>query len=477
MGRRRTIAALTLCLLFSTAAAALAVNDPHVSRQWGFEKIRAEQAWGVARGQGAVIAVIDTGVDLEHPDLQGRLFRDSAGRVIGIDYVDNDDDPQDLNGHGTLVAGIAAAATDNGIGIAGTAPGARIMPIRVLDEDGSGFSEDVDAGIRWAVDNGADVINLSLEGAIGGVGVGVGITAPSAAVRYAWDRGVVVVAATGNSSTVSTDYPPSSPIVLVGATDRQDRRAPFSDAGREDAVMAPGVEIVSTWWCDPASPTFAAPASQGGCDGREHTYGQADGTSFSAPFAAGAIAVLRSAGLGHVEAVERLRQTAKDLGDPGPDLQYGYGRIDLAAAVAQPPPPSPSPTPTPSPQPTTGPTPSPQPTAEPSPTAPTEEPGGPDGSPSTEAEPDASPSETTPPVEPDPATDATPDAGNGADGQLPTAAPSTLDETPPPPVDVSAAIGDDSDRRPVLTLLAAGLLVVTAGAVVTTSRSLSERVK
>ncbi len=163
--------------------------------------------------------------------------------------------------------------------------------MRVLDREGRGTSSDVDEGIRWAVDNGATVINLSLESATSGDGDsllgGATVAAPVAAVDYAWQHGVVVVAAAGNSGNGFTDYPRSSPVVLVGATDRDDVRTEFSDSGRDDLLMAPGVDVVSTW-CRQAGDERCAPDT--------HTYGIADGTSFAAPHVAGALAVLRSAG-------------------------------------------------------------------------------------------------------------------------------------------------------------------------------------
>jgi serine protease len=318
----RVIAA-ALVLLVLLPAVALATNDPYRAQQWSLDRIRVEEAWTQSRGAGVVVAVIDTGVDVAHPDLQDRILRDAEGELVGLDLIDGER-PVDRHGHGTLVAGIIAATAGNGEGIAGVAPEARIMPIRALDDEGSGRGRDVDTAIRWAVDNGADVINLSLESVKNGSASSPGPGAPTAAVRYAWERGVVVVAASGNGGASMSDYPEDSPVVLVGATDRGDRRAVFSDRGRVDALLAPGVDIVSTW-C--RAPNGAA------CDGRTHTYGVAEGTSFAAPHVAGAVALLLGAGVGPAEAVERLRATAVDLGPAGPDDEHGHGRIDVAAAM------------------------------------------------------------------------------------------------------------------------------------------------
>lgn len=350
-GGRTVAVAVGVALALALGSVAALAQDPYRPQQWNLDRIGAPQAWPVAAGRGQVVAVVDSGVDLAHPDLVDRFVRRDDGRVLGRDVVEDDGVPQDPLGHGTMVAGIAVATFDNGVGIAGVAPRARLLPVRVLDADGRGTSSDVDEGIRWAVDNGATVINLSLESATAGDGDGLlgstTVAAPVEAVQYAWDRGVVVVAAAGNSGNGLTDYPRSSPVVLVGATDRDDGRTEFSDSGRDDLLMAPGVDIVSTW------------CRQGGeerCRSDTHTYGIADGTSFAAPHVAGAVAVVRSAGLGHAEAVERLRDTSRDLDAPGRDAQTGHGLVDLQAAMAHleaASSPAPTPSPSPSPRPTT----------------------------------------------------------------------------------------------------------------------------
>jgi subtilisin family serine protease len=311
--------AVAVLLLLAVPALALATNDPYRDQQWGLDTIGVDAAWEVSRGAGAVVAVIDTGVNLRHPDLRDRILRDEDGEVIGVDLIDTGE-PWDGHGHGTLVAGIVAATADNGEGIAGVAPEARIMPIRVLDDDGAGKGRDVDAGIRWAVDNGADVINLSLESVKRPDGSSTSPGAPTAAVRYAWEQGVVVVAASGNNGSTVSDYPEESPVLLVGATDEQDRPTAFSDRGRPDAVLAPGVGIVSTWCRGPGDTR---------CDGGTHSYGVAEGTSFAAPHVAGVAALLVAEGHDAEEIVARIGATAVDVGDPS----YGHGRVDAAAAV------------------------------------------------------------------------------------------------------------------------------------------------
>lgn len=321
MRRRRAPAAL-LCALMLVAMAAGAHASTPRDQQWGLERIGAPEAWESSRGQGTVVAIVDSGVDASHPDLAPRMLRDGDGRVVGRDEVDPGSEPHDEHGHGTLIAGVAAAAADAGVrgdGIAGVAPRARIMPVRVLDEDGMGSMSDLDAGIRWAVDNGADVVNLSLESAAPVPGE-VLATGPDEAVNYAWERGVPVVAAAGNTGTPFTDYRSSTPVLLVGASDRQDRRAAFSDAGRRDMVLAPGADIIATS-CGPCG------------QDPEHGYATASGTSLAAPHAAGSVAMLLAAGLDHEQALQRLRETAVEVSG-GMGVSSGHGRIDVAAAMA-----------------------------------------------------------------------------------------------------------------------------------------------
>ena len=320
---RVLVLVVALLVALPTAAVALDATDPRRSQLWWFDVLGVERAWDTTQGEGVVVAVLDTGAQLDHPDLVGQ-FAAARDGVVGRDFIDDDGDPSDPNGHGTIVTGLVAAAANNGEGVAGVAPGARILPVRVLDDEGRGEASTVDAGIRWAVDNGADVINLSLEVEETENGPDATLTAPNAAIEYAWERGVVVVAATGNSGAGAAGYPQGSPVVLVGATDRDDELATFSDADRLDAVMAPGVDMVSTW---------CQPTADGGCN-PDARYGIGDGTSFAAPVASGVVALLLGTGLDHEQAVRVLRETAEDLGPEGPDERFGVGRLDAAAAVA-----------------------------------------------------------------------------------------------------------------------------------------------
>ena len=305
--------------------------------QWNLAQIGAEQAWAAHDGDGTTIAIVDSGVALDHEDLAGQLAVGTACRDTGGDPGRCTGSPQDDDGHGTHVAGVAAAATGNGLGIAGAAPGARILPVKVLFSaceacQSTGEAEDVSAAVRWAADQGATVINLSLGSTASAV-FGAGFVE---AVRYAWDRGSIPVVAAGNDYVLTADLG-DAPAVVVSATDRDDQAPEYSNGVGDArwAVSAPGGDgsdtpescsqqgeprgILSTYW-SPADP-------DGG-------YACLSGTSMAAPHVSAALAVLRSAGLGPQEAVERLLATATDRGEPGPDPLFGTGRIDLAAAVA-----------------------------------------------------------------------------------------------------------------------------------------------
>ena len=209
------------------------VNDPRAGEQYSLSRMAVPQAWDTARGDGIVIAVVDSGVDFDHHDLTGKAV--SRGR----DLVDNDNDATDTHGHGTHVASIAAAATDNGVGMAGVGYAARLLPVRVLGVNGSGGTATIAEGIAWAADNGARVINLSL-----------GSSYPSqtlqAAVEYAAGKGALVVCAAGNNGNSQPLYPAAYPACLaVGATDSADRLAGFSNRGAAWVdVAAPGAGVL-----------------------------------------------------------------------------------------------------------------------------------------------------------------------------------------------------------------------------------------
>jgi subtilisin family serine protease len=283
-------------------------NDEYLPTQWSVTKTRAEQAWDLSVGSPqVVVALLDTGVDAQQPDLSGKL-------VAGYDYVNNDQDPSDDNGHGTAVAGIVAANSDNHIGVAGYCWACRLMPVKVLGSDGTGFASGLAQGIVWATDHGARVLNLSLGGPVEDATL-------AAAAQYAWLHGVLVVAAAGNEGGLTLDYPAALPNVLsVGASDGNDRLYGFSNSSAR--VAAPGENSTT--------------ARGGG-------YVSFLGTSSAAPVVSGIAALAFSLVPQATPAqVERaLETTAVPI--PG----VATGRVDAYAALhalaPEPPPPAPAP--------------------------------------------------------------------------------------------------------------------------------------
>jgi subtilisin family serine protease len=304
------LVALGVCLAAATAAFGAA--DPLRPQQWGLDTIQADAAHSTSTGSGAVVAVLDTGVLESHEDLAGRL-------VPGHDFVQDDDTPQDENGHGTHVTGIIAADAGNGKGIEGVAPGASVMPVRVLDANGEGTGKGAAKGIDYAVAHGADVINMSFgTDAIGSL---VGDDADfDAAVQRALDKGVIVVAAAGNDTLPFCEQPIlSGPLLCVGSVDRRGMRSAFSSSGD---LMAPGgsalggsdEDILSTY-----------------NDGK---YEAIAGTSQATPHVAGVAALLVALGVRGKAATDRILATASDAGASGPDDVYGAGILNAKAAVA-----------------------------------------------------------------------------------------------------------------------------------------------
>ena len=341
-----SLVAIAATLAWTVAPAGGATNDPYRAQQWGLDKVQAERAWAASTGAGAVIAVLDTGVDLGHPDLDGKLvsagrdFIEPNGNCSGKGKVKSciQDGAQDENGHGTHVSGIAAAETGNGVGVAGTAAGARILPVRVLDEEGSGYADQLAAGIRYAVDSGADVLNLSL-GWLTGQGTAIKVLGELdpvyAAIDYAWARGAVVVIAAGNDSVGLCAEPAAHPrAVCVGSTDANDVPSYFSNGDAtltSTYLVAPGGngitcagDILSTW---------LRSAAQSVCS-PSNGYDSYAGTSMATPFVSGVAALLAAQGRTNQAIVACLASSADDLGVPGRDPVFGYGRVNAAKAVA-----------------------------------------------------------------------------------------------------------------------------------------------
>ncbi len=301
-------------------------DDPSYTSQWAYTKIQAPAAWDIVTGATSVtIAIIDTGIDEGHPDLASKI-------VPGYDFIDNDSNPHDLNGHGTHVAGIAAAVTNNNVGVAGMSWGAKIMPLRVLDAAGNGDTAGVAAGIGWAEIMGAQIINLSLGGTSGSQTL-------LNAVTSAHDAGLLVIAAMGNLNSAAPEYPAAyANVMAVSATDQADNRAPYSNYGAHNDIAAPGGAM---YMCHSSSgiystlPTYAVYLNTTPTCNYYQGYDFLQGTSQATPFVSGLAALLWSMDptLTPDQVEQIIENTAVDLGTPGWDQTFGWGRINALAAV------------------------------------------------------------------------------------------------------------------------------------------------
>jgi type VII secretion-associated serine protease mycosin len=310
---RKPLTSLAICsvsLIASCLAIAPpvhAVADPLLAQQWGIFAIGADHAWAKTTGRGVIVAVVDSGSG-PHPDLAENLL---PGRSI-IGTVETQDGRDiDASGHGTHVSGIIAAVANNGIGGSGVAPNAKILPIQVLDQAGQGDARDVAAGVRFAADNGARVINLSLGGATESSSL-------TQAITYANDKGVLVVAAAGNGGAADKPkWPASLDLTLaVTAVDQANNATSFDQRGDYIDLSAPGANIVSTAKGD---------------------YVTLSGTSMAAGFVAGAAALLFAAEprVTNAQVRDILLRTATDIGEPGRDVTFGAGLINMVAALAE----------------------------------------------------------------------------------------------------------------------------------------------
>ncbi len=284
-------------VLFSAVSVppASASNDPFFDRQWALEQIGAPRAWTVTRGAGAVIGIVDSGVEASHPDLAGKvaLTADCWNRPACVDGLGN----TDADGHGTLIAGVIAAGTDNGKGIAGVAPDARLVVAKVLGPGGAGRAEEINHGIRWAVDRGARVVNISLGDP--GAFTSSGGSPLRDGIEYAWSKGAVPVLAAGNYGGVSSENYGTLNAMVVGATDRTGALASYSSAigNAKWGLVAPG----GSGAAGPDN-NIISTASGGG-------YASSAGTSMAAPQVAGAVALLLAQGLSPSAAVSKLLAT------------------------------------------------------------------------------------------------------------------------------------------------------------------------
>jgi len=281
---------------------------------WGVDRIDAELVHAsptLITGAGIDIAVIDTGIDYNHPDLDGNYQG-------GIDFVNDDSDPMDDRGHGTHVAG-TIGAEDNDFGVVGVAPDANLYGVKVLSSTGSGYTSDVIAGVQWARTNNMHIITMSL-------GSDTYSQAFKDAVDAAYADGILIVAAAGNDGNRpgkgdNVDYPGAyDSVIAVAATDSKDKRAPWSSTGPKVELSAPGVSILSTY--------------------PDNSYATGSGTSMAAPHVTGVAALIMESdpSLSNVQVRSLLQSTAIDLGDTGRDTKYGYGLVDADAAVGGTPP-------------------------------------------------------------------------------------------------------------------------------------------
>lgn len=286
-------------------------NDPDFSdatMRYGFDDVQALSAWNIMTGTPEIIiAVVDSGIRLDHPEFSGRL-------VAGYDFIDDDEQPNDESGHGTHVAGVIAAELNNGQGLAGICPNCRLMPVRVLSDQNLGSWSQLAEGILFAVDNGAQIINLSL-------GSSISSETLSVAIEYAVGHGVVVIAAAGNYGSDKPFYPAAfEGVIAVGATTFDDKRWVKSDFGSYIDLTAPGDTIYSTY---------------NQLDNMYGGYTYMSGTSMAAPFVSGVAGLLLSmdSKLTATEVSDILTMTADDFGISGWDADFGYGRVNAYASL------------------------------------------------------------------------------------------------------------------------------------------------
>ena len=280
------------------------VNDPYLGNEWHLSKIGTPAAWDTTQGAGVTIAVLDSGINVNHPDLVDRL-------VAGYNAYNDNTDLTDVCGHGTAVAGVAAASANNALGVAGVAGAARIMPVRVAYSDSTGCFATISviaSGLTWAADHGARIANVSYAGVAGSPSV-------QSAARYLKGKGGLVFVSAGNNN-IDENVTSDGSMVVVSATDANDAKASFSSWGNFVTLSAPGTSIVTT--------------DNGG------GYSSWNGTSFSSPLSAGVAALMMAArpDLAGAQIESLLYTSAVDLGSAGRDPVFGYGRVNAATAVS-----------------------------------------------------------------------------------------------------------------------------------------------
>ena len=299
-------------------ATSLEPNDPYWSRQWHMERLNVVSAWETSQGEGTIVAVVDTGVT---------AGEDGYYKLIeGYDFIDFDADAADLHGHGSHVSGTIGQATNNGIGTGGVAPKVTIMPVRVLDQYGSGSAASVANGIIWAADHGANIINMSL-------GSTMPMDVVGDACDYALEQGVTIFAASGNNGfTDQIGFPAAyDSVIAVGALDHVDTVTSYSNQGPELELIAPGGDTSN----DSDNDGFGDGVLQETVQYGEWAYHYFNGTSMACPHAAGVAALVHSNGITDPYDLRiALHESAEDLGSPGWDMTYGHGLVDPVAALA-----------------------------------------------------------------------------------------------------------------------------------------------
>ncbi len=276
-------------------------NDPQYVDQWHLPKINAPQAWDETQGSGVTIAILDSGVNSKHPDLIGQI-------LPGWNVYDENNDTTDLNGHGTWVTGTAAAISNNSIGVVGVANQSKVLPIKITPFLGGGTYESIiTKGIVYAADHGAQIVSASYQNVMGW-------PAARDAAQYMRNKDGLVTVSAGNDNRLAP-YLETDLMIQVAATNQDDQRAYFSNYGNYVDIAAPGIDIMTT--------------------DKDGGYAVVKGTSFSTPMTAAVLALMWSANptLSNLDVERLLFETAVDLGEPGKDIYFGYGRIDAAAAV------------------------------------------------------------------------------------------------------------------------------------------------
>jgi len=317
----------------------LTPNDPYFSSYgswgqayydlWGLHTISASTAWDTSTGSGVVVAVVDTGIDYNHPDIAANVWTNPnpgssghANDVRGWNFVSNTNDPMDDNGHGTHVAGTIAAVGNNGIGVIGVAWNAQVMAVKGLDATGNGWDSNLGPALEYAVNNGADVISNSWSGQ------GTSQTTADA-VDYAYNLGAVIVAAAGNNNSDASRYSPGNlwDVITVAATDTVGNKASFSNWGEKIDVAAPGVDILSLQASESTIGTVVTPG-----------YMRLSGTSMATPHVSGLAGLILSGNptYSNEDVRQTIRSSALPLGtdaSAGFDSNFGYGLIDCAKAM------------------------------------------------------------------------------------------------------------------------------------------------